>query len=108
MISKMRSEVMSRRRVFSILGLADALDFGAFPKVLTSSVAEAQMAGMGERQDRRTGRWRHHQGPPANQQAQPSERHSAPGRRKLALALQGGGSHGAFTWGVLSQSTLSA
>jgi predicted patatin/cPLA2 family phospholipase len=26
---------------------------------------------------------------------------AAPGRRKVALALQGGGSHGAFTWGVL-------
>ncbi len=28
---------------------------------------------------------------------------SAPGRRKIALALQGGGSHGAFTWGVLDR-----
>ena len=27
----------------------------------------------------------------------------APGRRKVALALQGGGSHGAFTWGVLDR-----
>jgi predicted acylesterase/phospholipase RssA len=25
------------------------------------------------------------------------------GRRKVALALQGGGSHGAFTWGVLDR-----
>jgi predicted acylesterase/phospholipase RssA len=25
---------------------------------------------------------------------------AAPGRRKVALALQGGGSHGAFTWGA--------
>jgi NTE family protein len=24
-------------------------------------------------------------------------------RRKVALALQGGGSHGAFTWGVLDR-----
>ena len=29
--------------------------------------------------------------------------HSAPKRRKVALALQGGGSHGAFTWGVLDR-----
>jgi Uncharacterized protein conserved in bacteria (DUF2252) len=29
---------------------------------------------------------------------------SKPGRRKVALALQGGGSHGAFTWGVLDRS----
>jgi NTE family protein len=28
---------------------------------------------------------------------------SAPHRRKIALALQGGGSHGAFTWGVLDR-----
>ena len=28
---------------------------------------------------------------------------SAPRRRKIALALQGGGSHGAFTWGVLDR-----
>ena len=27
----------------------------------------------------------------------------APKRRKVALALQGGGSHGAFTWGVLDR-----
>ena len=30
------------------------------------------------------------------------EQHAAP-RRKIALALQGGGSHGAFTWGVLDR-----
>src|SRR6516225_7954652 len=28
---------------------------------------------------------------------------AAPERRKVALALQGGGSHGAFTWGVLDR-----
>ena len=28
---------------------------------------------------------------------------AAPGRRKVALALQGGLSHGAFTWGVLDR-----
>src|SRR5215469_6146084 len=27
----------------------------------------------------------------------------ASGRRRIALALQGGGSHGAFTWGVLDR-----
>src|SRR5512142_557924 len=30
-------------------------------------------------------------------------KHSEPKRRKVALALQGGGSHGAFTWGVLDR-----
>ena len=29
--------------------------------------------------------------------------HSSPRRHKIALALQGGGSHGAFTWGVLDR-----
>ncbi|MFN3498032.1 MAG: patatin-like phospholipase family protein, partial [Pannonibacter indicus] len=28
-------------------------------------------------------------------------RKSAPGRKVINLALQGGGAHGAFTWGVL-------
>ena len=28
---------------------------------------------------------------------------SAAGRRKVALGLQGGGAHGAFTWGVLDR-----
>jgi NTE family protein len=32
-----------------------------------------------------------------------SSRRPAAGRRKIALALQGGGSHGAFTWGVLDR-----
>ena len=31
------------------------------------------------------------------------EQHATPGRRKIALALQGGGSHGAFTWGVIDR-----
>jgi NTE family protein len=32
-----------------------------------------------------------------------TERHTAPRRRKIALALQGGGSHGALTWGILDR-----
>src|SRR6516225_10160866 len=32
-----------------------------------------------------------------------AQRAAAPGRRKVALPLQGGGSHGAFTWGVLDR-----
>ncbi|WP_178130922.1 patatin-like phospholipase family protein [Reyranella sp. CPCC 100927] len=32
-----------------------------------------------------------------------SGRYRAPARRRLAVALQGGGSHGAFTWGVLDR-----
>jgi hypothetical protein len=37
---------------------------------------------------------------PSNAEAQTG---AAPARRKVALALQGGGSHGAFTWGVLER-----
>ena len=55
------------------LSLLGALGFVAVPTVLRPSNVEAQTAG------------------------------AAPGRRKVALALQGGGSHGAFTWGVLDQ-----
>src|SRR5262249_25654320 len=32
-----------------------------------------------------------------------AERAATPERRKLALALQGGGSHGAFKWGVVDR-----
>ena len=32
-----------------------------------------------------------------------AQRAAVPGRRKVALALQGGGSHGAFTWGALDR-----
>ena len=31
------------------------------------------------------------------------EQDATPPRRKIALALQGGGSHGAFTWGVVDR-----
>jgi NTE family protein len=55
------------------LSLLGAFGFVAAPTVLRPSNAEAQTAG------------------------------AAPGRRKVALALQGGGSHGAFTWGVLDR-----
>jgi len=55
------------------LSLLGALGFVAAPTGLRSSNAEAQTAG------------------------------AAPGRRKVALALQGGGSHGAFTSGVLDR-----
>src|SRR6202451_3680193 len=32
-----------------------------------------------------------------------SEQNSAPKPKRINLALQGGGAHGAFTWGVLEQ-----
>ena len=56
MIEKLKSEVISRRRAFSLLGLAAALALGAPATVLTVSDAEAQTAGMTRRQARREGR----------------------------------------------------
>jgi hypothetical protein len=56
MSEKIKSEMMSRRRVFSLLGLAAALGFAAPTTVLTVSNAEAQTAGMERRQERRGGR----------------------------------------------------
>ena len=56
MIEKLKSEVISRRRAFSLLGLAAALALGAPATVLMVSDAEAQTAGMERRQARRTGR----------------------------------------------------
>jgi NTE family protein len=57
----------------ALLGFPVAFGLAAAPTVLSPSNGVAQTAG------------------------------AAPGRRKVALALQGGGSHGAFTWGVLDR-----
>ena len=52
---KIRSEMVSRRRALSLLGLPVALGVAA-PIVLRSSDAEAETAGMQNRQQRRTNR----------------------------------------------------
>jgi len=57
----------------ALLGFPVAFGLAAAPTVLKSSDTDVQMGT------------------------------AAPGRRKVALALQGGGSHGAFTWGVLDR-----
>ncbi|MFY9735614.1 MAG: hypothetical protein WAL02_10860 [Rhodoplanes sp.] len=56
MSEKIASEVISRRRAFSLLGLAAALGFALPTTVLTVSDAEAQTAGKERREERRTGR----------------------------------------------------
>jgi hypothetical protein len=56
MSEEITSNGISRRRVFSLLGLAAALGFAVPTTVLTVSDAEAQTAGMERRQGRRTGR----------------------------------------------------
>ena len=56
MSEKIASELISRRRAFSLLGLAAALGFALPTTVLTVSDAEAQTAGSERRQERRTGR----------------------------------------------------
>jgi hypothetical protein len=52
----MKSEVMSRRRTLSLLGLAAAFGLATPSLLLTVSDAEAQTAGMQRRQERRMGR----------------------------------------------------
>lgn len=50
------SEVVSRRKALSFLGLAAAFGIAAAPMVLAASDAEAQTAGMERRHARRVGR----------------------------------------------------
>jgi hypothetical protein len=56
MNGKIEPEMVSRRRAFSLLGLAIALGFAVPPVVLTASDAEAETVGMERRQARRAGR----------------------------------------------------
>ena len=51
-----KSEMISRRKALSLMGLAAAFGLAAAPTVLTVSDAEAQTAGMERRQERRSGR----------------------------------------------------
>jgi hypothetical protein len=55
MSAKNKSEMISRRRALSLLGLPVALGVAA-PIVLTSLDAKAETAGMENRQQRRTNR----------------------------------------------------
>jgi len=51
-----KSEMISRRKALSLMGLAAAFGLGAAPTVLIVPDAEAQTAGMERRQERREGR----------------------------------------------------
>jgi hypothetical protein len=51
-----KSEMISRRKALSLMGLAAAFGLAAAPTVLTVSDAEAQTIGMQRRQERRAGR----------------------------------------------------
>ena len=51
-----KSEIVTRRKALSLMGLAAAFGLAATPTVLTVSDAEAQTAGMERRQERREGR----------------------------------------------------
>jgi hypothetical protein len=92
MVGKIRSEMILHR---TILGFASA------PKVLTSSGAKVQTAGAERRQERRTGRQPRPQGRRTNREERLTKQH--PARHKVASASQSGGSHGAYTWGVLDR-----
>ena len=50
------SEMISRRKAISLMGLAAAFGLAAAPTVLAVSDAEAQTVGMERRQERRAGR----------------------------------------------------
>ena len=56
MSEKIKSEMISRRRALSLLGIAAALGLAVPPAVLTVSDAEAQTAGMQRRAARRAAR----------------------------------------------------
>ena len=56
MTEKIKSELISRRTVFSLLGVTAALGFAVPATVLTVSDAEAETAGMERRGERREGR----------------------------------------------------
>jgi hypothetical protein len=51
-----KSEMISRRKALSLMGLAAVFGLAAAPTVLTVSDAEAQTVGMERRQERRAGR----------------------------------------------------
>jgi hypothetical protein len=51
-----KSEMISRRKALSLIGLAAAFGLAAAPTVLTVSDAEAQTVGIERRQERRAGR----------------------------------------------------
>jgi hypothetical protein len=56
MSATIKSEMISRRKALSLMGLAAAFGLAAAPTVLTVSDAEAQTVGMERRQERREGR----------------------------------------------------
>jgi hypothetical protein len=56
MSEKIKSEPISRRRAFSLLGLAAALSLPVPATMLTATDADAQTAGMERRDERRTDR----------------------------------------------------
>ena len=56
MSEKINSEMISRRRAISLVGLAAALSVAVPATMLVVSDAEAQTGGMERRDERRTGR----------------------------------------------------
>jgi len=56
MTEKIKSELISRRTAFSLLGVTAAFALALPATVLTASDAEAQTSGMERRHERRTGR----------------------------------------------------
>src|SRR5262245_42601296 len=61
------------------------------------------MAGIERQQERRMVRQQHRKARRTNRQERRTKQHPAPRSHKVALHCKGGGSHGAFTWGVLDR-----
>ena len=70
------SEMISRRKALSLMGLAAAFGLAAAPTVVTASDAEAQTAGMERRQERRTGRHERREERRAGRHERREERHT--------------------------------
>jgi hypothetical protein len=83
MTDKATFEMISRRRAFSLLGLAAAIGLAASTTALVSD-AEAETAGMERREGRRTGRQERREGRRTGRHERREGRHSARETRREA------------------------
>jgi len=83
MTGKATFEMISRRRAFSLLGLAAAIGLAASTTALVSD-AEAETAGMERREGRRTGRHERREGRRTGRHERREGRHKARETRREA------------------------
>jgi hypothetical protein len=80
----MSEKMISRRRAFSLLGLAAAIGLAASTTALLVSDAEAETAGMERREGRRTGRHERREGRRTGRHERREGRHKARETRREA------------------------